>query len=69
VSEFRNVLGGESQPSRWFGTGRAVTVNLAVGLRDGHAARRLDRTPRRNPRGRSTRTDRAVEVYDWRAAE
>jgi len=66
VGELRNVASGDSEPSAWFGSGRSVLLNLALGLKDGHAARRLDRTPRRNPRGRSTRTDRAVEVYDWR---
>jgi len=65
-AELRAVTRGESQPSRWLGSGRDVTVNLAIGIKDGHGARRLDRTTRRNPRGRSTRTDRAVEVYDWR---
>jgi hypothetical protein len=66
LEELRRVIRGERRPSRWLATGRTVTTNLAVGLKDGHGARRLDRTPRRNPRGRSTRTDRAVEVYDWR---
>jgi hypothetical protein len=64
--ELRGVLDGESKPSRWFGTGRTVTRSLAGGVRAGYEARRLDRNPRRNPRGRSSRTDRAVDVYDWR---
>ncbi len=66
VSELRGVLDGESRPSRWFGTGRTVVASIVGGIRDGHGARRLDRSPRRNPRGRSSRTDRAVDVYDWR---
>lgn len=67
-AELRSVLRGDSRPSRWLGTGRTVTTNLAIGCRDGYAARRADRTPRRNPRGRSSRTDRAVDVYDRRAS-
>ena len=66
AAELRRVLDGESKPSRWLGTGRTVTGSLAAGIRAGYAARRLDRSPRRNPRGRSSRTDRAVDVYDWR---
>jgi len=66
VGELRRVVTGDGKPSRWLGSGRDVTVNMACGIKDGYGARRLDRTPRRNPRGRSTRTDRAVEVYDWR---
>ena len=66
VAELRRVAGGESEPSRWLGAGRDVTVNLAVGLKDGLLARRKDGKPRRNPRGRSARTDRAVTVYDYR---
>ena len=66
VSELRRVVGGEGKPSRWLGTGRTVTANMARGVTDGYGARRRDRTERRNPQGRSTRTDHAVEVYDWR---
>jgi hypothetical protein len=66
LAELRTVVSDDGEPSTWFVSGRDVVVNLLLGLKDGHAARRLDRTPRRNPRGRSTRTDRAVEVYDWR---
>jgi hypothetical protein len=66
LAELRSVFDGESEPSRWVGTGRTVTANLVRGVRDGYGARRLDRSSRRNPRGRSSRTDRAVDVYDWR---
>ncbi len=66
VAQLRAVLGGEAQPSRWLGTGRDVTTNIVRGVKDGLVARRLDRTVRRNPRGRSARTDRPVTVYDWR---
>jgi glycosyltransferase involved in cell wall biosynthesis len=66
VSELREVLSGDNTPSRWLGNGRDVVTNLFRGTKDGLVARRLDRTPRRNPRGRSSRTDRPVSVYDWR---
>ena len=62
----RDVFTGESRPSEWVGTGKTVLWNAARGVKGGLAARRLDRTPRRNPRGRSSRADRAVSVYDWR---
>ncbi|MFT4880782.1 MAG: hypothetical protein ACI9HI_000779 [Salinirussus sp.] len=64
--ELRRVARGDSKPSTWLGASREVGVNLAVGLKDGLAARRGDAEPRRNPRGRSARNDRAVTVYDWR---
>jgi len=66
ATELRRVARGESEPSTWLGAGKDVSVNLAVGLKDGLAARRRDAGPRRNPRGRSARADRAVTVYDWR---
>ncbi|MFB6308757.1 MAG: glycosyltransferase family 2 protein [Haloarculaceae archaeon] len=62
----REVLGDETPASEWLGTGRAVVGGTAVGIKDGLLARARDRTPRRNPSGRSVRTDRAVAVYDWR---
>ena len=65
--ESRAVLRGESPPSQWFGAGKTVVTNLAGGTKDGLAARRKDKNPRRNPNGRSSRADRAVTVYDWRA--
>jgi glycosyltransferase involved in cell wall biosynthesis len=66
ASSLREVLGGEDTPSHWVGNGRAVLTNVLRGAKDGLWARTLDRTPRRNPRGRSTRSDRAVAVYDCR---
>ena len=66
LAELRAVVGGDGRPSRWLGTGRDVTSNALGGLKDGLVARRLDRTDRRNPRGRSSRADRPVTVYDWR---
>ncbi|MHB9288444.1 glycosyltransferase family 2 protein [Halobacteriales archaeon Cl-PHB] len=65
-AELRRVVSGDSEPSQWFGTGRDVIANMACGIKDGQLYRRLDRTPRRNPKGRSARADRAVTVYDWR---
>ncbi|MFC7155613.1 glycosyltransferase family 2 protein [Halomarina halobia] len=61
-----DVARGESRPSSWFGNGRDVVVGTAAGLRTGLVARVRDRSPRRNPRGLSTRSDRAVAVYDRR---
>jgi glycosyltransferase involved in cell wall biosynthesis len=66
VAELRMVVGGEGRPSQWLGTGREVLSNTVGGTKDGLLARRLDRTVRRNPRGRSSRADRPVTVYDWR---
>jgi glycosyltransferase involved in cell wall biosynthesis len=66
LAELRAVIGGDGRPSQWLGTGRAVLRNTFGGTKDGLIARRLDRTPRRNPRGRSSRADRPVTVYDWR---
>jgi glycosyltransferase involved in cell wall biosynthesis len=65
-SELRAVIGGDGKPSAWLGAGRDVTTNLLRGIKDALVARRLDRTGRRNPQGRSARADRAVTVYDWR---
>lgn len=64
IDELRRVLGGEASPSRWLGTGRTVLTNLAVGSKDGLAARRADEAPRRNPRGVSARAEPAVRVRD-----
>lgn len=66
TAELREVLDGADRPSEWFGNGRTVLTNLFGGVKDGLASRRRDRSTRRNPRGRSSRSDRAVTVYDWR---
>ena len=65
-TQLRRALRGESEPSRWFADGRAVVRGLAGGIATGVRSRRRDTSPRRNPRGRSARADRAVTVYDWR---
>lgn len=65
-TQLRAVVRGDTRPSRWLGAGRDVLWNLFGGSKDGVVARRLDRTPRRNPHGRSASTNRPVTVYDWR---
>lgn len=66
ASTFREVVRGESRPTSWFGNGRDVLTGITQGTVDGLRARYGDRTPRRNPNGRSSRADRAVSVYDRR---
>ncbi|MFD1569223.1 glycosyltransferase [Halorubrum laminariae] len=66
LSAARDVVRGESTPSRWVATGRDVLVGLTGGSSDGLVARRRDRSPTRNPNGISTRADRAVARYDAR---
>lgn len=63
---FRDVVRGDAKPSSWFGNGREVTIGGFRGYVDGLRARYTDRTPQRNPRGVSTRNDRAVAVHDRR---
>jgi len=65
-STLRDVARGNATPSSWFGNGRDVLTGMGTGLKDGLVARFTDRSSRRNPRGRSRRSDRAVTVYDWR---
>jgi glycosyltransferase involved in cell wall biosynthesis len=62
----REVAGGEGRPSEWFGNGREVTLGTGRGVLDGLRTRYRDRDPRRNPNGLSSRTDRAVAVFDRR---
>ncbi|TKX86010.1 glycosyltransferase [Halorubrum sp. SS5] len=66
VGAARDVVRGESTPSRWAATGRDVIVGLTGGASDGIVARRRDRSPAKNPNGVSTRADRAVAKYDRR---
>ena len=65
----RDVVGGEAQPTAWFGTGRDVVSGIATGTSDGLVARSRDRDPSRNPHGISKRADRAVARYDWRESK
>jgi glycosyltransferase involved in cell wall biosynthesis len=67
LSTAKDVVVGEAVPTSWFGTSRGVVVGIATGSRDGLVARARDRTPTRNPRGISTRSDRVVARYDWRS--
>jgi glycosyltransferase involved in cell wall biosynthesis len=62
--ELTRVLRDDGALSRWLGGGRDVLAGIGRGTADGVAARRRDVTPRRNPNGRSMRTDRAVTVYE-----
>jgi glycosyltransferase involved in cell wall biosynthesis len=66
AATLRDVAGGEARPTTWLGNGRDVLLGAARGYADGIRARYADRSPRRNPRGWSNRTDRAVAVYDKR---
>ncbi|WP_135666332.1 glycosyltransferase family 2 protein [Halorhabdus rudnickae] len=60
----REVFDGDRRASIWLDTGRQVLGGVARGLKDGLAARARDRSERRNPRGRSSRRDRAVSVFE-----
>lgn len=66
VSVLRSVADGETPATNWFGNGRDVLSGIVRGYVDGFRARYLDRSPTRNPAGWSSRTDRAVTVYDRR---
>lgn len=61
-----NIARGDTRPSGWLSNGRKIANGSATGVKDGFIASLRDRTPRRNHRGMSTRTDRAVAVYDRR---
>ncbi|WP_435098188.1 glycosyltransferase family 2 protein [Halarchaeum sp. P4] len=58
------VVGGDEALSSWVRNGRAVVTNVVAGVEDGLAARRQDRSPRRNPNGASSRMDRAMSRYE-----
>ena len=68
ASAARDVIGGDAQPTAWFGTGRDVVSGMATGFSDGLIARSRDREHSRNPHGISKRADRAVARYDWRGS-
>lgn len=65
-SALRDVVRGDGKPTAWLGNGRDVVLGGSRGYADGLRARYTDRNPRRNPRGLSARTDRAVAVHDRR---
>jgi len=66
IESAADVVRGDGAPSAWFGNGKRVLINAAIGSKDGLLARFRDRTDARNPYGFSSRADRAVERYDWR---
>ncbi len=66
AGSFVDVARGDARPTSWLGNGRDVVTGIGRGAVDGLRARYRDRTPRRNPRGWSSRADRAVRVYDRR---
>jgi glycosyltransferase involved in cell wall biosynthesis len=65
LSGLVGVIRGEGTPSSWFANGRDVCFGTIRGDAAGLLARWRDRG-RRNPQGISSRSDRAVAVYDWR---
>jgi len=65
VSGFAGVARGDRTPTAWFGNGRDVLTGSGRGEGAGLLARWRDRG-RRNPNGISSRSDRAVAVYDRR---
>ncbi|EMA49824.1 MULTISPECIES: glycosyltransferase [Halococcus] len=64
-SGFVGVARGDGTPTAWFGNGRDVLTGSGRGEGAGLLARWRDRD-RRNPNGISSRSDRAVAVYDRR---
>jgi glycosyltransferase involved in cell wall biosynthesis len=66
VGGLRDVARGDGKPTVWLGSGRDVIFGGTRGYVDGLRARYADRSPRRNPRGVSSRADRAVAVRDRR---
>jgi glycosyltransferase involved in cell wall biosynthesis len=65
LSGFAGVVRGEATPTRWVGNGRDVLSGGFHGNGSGLVARWRSRGLR-NPNGVSSRSDRAVAVYDWR---
>ncbi|WP_435335328.1 glycosyltransferase family 2 protein [Haloarchaeobius sp. TZWWS8] len=64
VAAMKDVATGTRTPTSWLGSGRSVVAGVAVGAKDGLAARKRDKSNRRNPNGVSTRQDRAVCRYE-----
>jgi hypothetical protein len=65
LSGARGAIRGELTLTQWFGATRDVALGTTIGTIDGLRARWRDRD-RHNPNGKSSRTDRAVTVYDCR---
>jgi glycosyltransferase involved in cell wall biosynthesis len=64
ASALRDVLGGSRTPSAWLENGKRVFEGMAVGTKDGFAARKCMPAESQNPNGVSSRADRAVTRYD-----
>ncbi|MFB6104149.1 MAG: glycosyltransferase family 2 protein [Halobacteriaceae archaeon] len=64
LAALRSVVTGDRNATTWIEDGRTVVTALVAGVRDGLGARRSDPTAQHNPNGVSTRTNRAVAVYD-----
>ncbi|NHN42371.1 glycosyltransferase [Halorubellus sp. JP-L1] len=60
----RDVVGGASTPSVWLENGKRVFSGIAVGTKDGLAARKRAAAGSQNPNGLSSRADRAVTKYE-----
>jgi len=60
----RDVARGDSEPSSWLENGKRVWSGIAVGAKDGLAARKRADDGSANPNGISARADRAVRQYD-----
>lgn len=65
IAELVGIVRGEATPTGWLATGRDVFSGTFRGESSGLLARWRDRG-RRNPHGISSRSDRAVAVYDRR---
>lgn len=65
-SGVERVADDDTRASACLAGGRTSSLNAGRGLKDGLRARFTDRSPRRNPNGVTSRTDRPVECYDWR---
>jgi len=59
-----DVARGRSTPTTWLRNGKSVFAGIAVGAKDGLAARKRSRDGTANPNGISSRADRAVRRYD-----
>jgi glycosyltransferase involved in cell wall biosynthesis len=65
VRALRDVIRGNSTPSSWLENGKRVFSGIAVGTKDGLAARKRTTSSSVNPNGLSSRADRAVTMYEF----
>ena len=61
-----DAVKGDTAPTAAARAVRDLALGAAQGGKDGLLSRARDRSPSRNPYGRSKRHDRAVAAYDWR---